>query len=134
VLAFERILEQGLVVNDGSFGYATGPSVRDKWQQTTKTTGATAFPVYLWENTGDDDTFGRVNGRPALSSTQLPAGQVIFAKWCEMIIASWVGVELLTEPFSLATTAEVRVRASVLADIGFRYALAFCCSADSGAQ
>jgi len=88
----------------------------------------------LWENTDDDDTLGRVNGRKALSTTQLPAGQVIFGKWSEMILASWVGVELLTDPFSLATTAEVRVRASVLADIGFRYALAFCCSSDSGAQ
>ena len=92
------------------------------------------YPAFLWENTGDDDTFGRVNGRRAISTTQLPAGQVIFAKWSEKIIASWVGVELLTDPFSLATTAEVRVRACVLADIGFRYALAFCESSDSGAQ
>jgi hypothetical protein len=29
VLAFEKILEQGLIVNDGSFGYATDPTVRD---------------------------------------------------------------------------------------------------------
>ena len=30
MLAFEKILEQGLIVNDGSFGYATDPKVRDK--------------------------------------------------------------------------------------------------------
>jgi hypothetical protein len=33
-----------------------------------------------------------------------------------------------------ATAAEVRIRASLFADIGFRYALAFCVSSDSGAQ
>ena len=92
------------------------------------------YPSFLWENTGDDDTFGRVNGRRAISSTQLPAGQVILGKWSEMIIASWVGVEILVDPFSLATQAEIRVRSSLLADIQFRYPLAFCASSDSGAQ
>jgi len=135
VLAFEKILEQGLVTNDGTFGYATDPLVRDKWQQATKTTGATAYPVYLWENTGDpDDEFGRVNGRRALSSTQLPAGQVIFGKWSEMLICSWVGLDVHVDPFSLATTAEIRVRVSLLADIQFRHPLGFCASADSGSQ
>ena len=56
VLAFEKILEQGLIVNDGSFGWATDPTVRDKWQQMAKLTG---YPSFLWENKGDDDTFGR---------------------------------------------------------------------------
>jgi hypothetical protein len=39
VLAFEKILEQGLIVNDGSFGSAVDPTVRDKWQQTAKLAG-----------------------------------------------------------------------------------------------
>jgi HK97 family phage major capsid protein len=131
VLSFEKILEQGLIVNDGSFGYATDPTVRDKWQQVVK---VSTYPNFLWENSGDDPTFGRVNGRRAISSTQLPAGQVIFAKWSEMIIASWIGLEILVDPYSLATTGELRVRVTLLADIGFRYPLAFCASADSGAQ
>jgi hypothetical protein len=131
VLAFERILEQGLVVNDGSFGYATDPTVRDKWQQVSKVAG---YPSFLWENTDDDDTFGRINGRRAISSTQLTGGQVIFAKWSEMLICSWLGLDVHVDPFSLATTAEIRVRVSLLADIQFRYPLAFCASADSGAQ
>ncbi len=131
VLAFEKILEQGLIVNDGSFGYATDPTVRDKWQQVAKLAG---YPSFLWENSGDDSTFGRVNGRRAISSTQLPAGHVIFGKWSEMLICSWVGLEILVDPYSLATTSEIRVRASLLADIQFRYPLAFCASVDSGAQ
>ena len=131
VLAFERILEEGLITNDGTYGWAVDPSVRDKWQQVQK---ATNYAVYLWENTGDDTTFGRVNGRPALSSTQLPAGQVIFAKWSEMLICSWIGIEIQADPFSLARSAEIRIRATMLCDIGFRYPLAFCCSSDSGAQ
>jgi HK97 family phage major capsid protein len=131
VLAFEKVLEQGLISNDGSFGWAVDPTVRDKWQQAQK---ALNYPVYLWENSDDDATFGRVNGRRAISSTQLPAGQVIFGKWSEMLICSCVGLEILVDPYSLATTSEIRIRASLLADIQFRYPLAFCASSDSGAE
>jgi hypothetical protein len=131
VLQFEKTLEQGLVANDGSFGWAVDPTVRDKWQQTAKVSG---FPSFLWENSNDDGVFGYVNGRRALSSTQLAPGEVLFGRWSDLLICSWVGVDILVDPFSLATQAEVRVRASLLADINFKYALSFCGSSDSGAQ
>ena len=51
-----------------------------------------------------------------------------------MLICSWIGIDVLADPYSLATTAELRVRVSLLADIQFRYPLAFCASSDSGAQ
>jgi hypothetical protein len=132
VLLFEKYLEQGNIVNDGTFGYATDPLARDKWQQVSKVAG---YPSFLWENTGDPaDTFGRVNGRRAVSSTQLSNGQVIFGKWSEMLICSWFGLDVMVDPFSLATQGELRVRVSLLADIQFRYPLAFSVSTDSGAQ
>jgi hypothetical protein len=129
------INELGNVTNDGTFGYATDPLCRDKWQQQTKTPGATQYPVYLWENTADPgDPFGRVNGRRAISSTQIPGSKVIFGKWSEMLICTWLGLDVMVDPFSLATTGEIRVQVSLLADIQFRYPLAFCASTDSGAQ
>jgi hypothetical protein len=135
VLLFEKNVELGNVVNDGTFGYATDPLCRDKWQQASKQAGVTPYPVYLWENTADPaDSFGRVNGRRAISSTQIPGSKVIFGKWSEMLICSWLGVDIHVDPFSLATTGELRVQVSLLADIQFRYPLAFCCSTDSGAQ
>jgi len=45
-----------------------------------------------------------------------------------------LGIEILVDKFSLATTAELRIRANLLVDVGFRYALAFCASSDSGSQ
>jgi hypothetical protein len=51
-----------------------------------------------------------------------------------MLICTWVGLEILVDPFSLATQAELRVRESLLADIAFRYPLAFVASSDGGAQ
>jgi hypothetical protein len=131
VLLFEKNLELGNVTNDGTFGYTTDPLTRDKWQQAAKLAG---YPSFLWENTGDpNDEFGRVNGRRAISSTQI-AGKVVFGKWSECLILSWLGLDVHVDPFSLATTGEIRVQVSLLADIQFRYPLAFCCSSDSGAQ
>ena len=135
VLLFEKNVELGNVVNDGTFGYATDPLCRDKWQQQTKTPGATQYPVYLWENTADpSDPFGRVNGRRAISSTQIQGSKVIFGKWSEMLICTWLGLDVMVDPFSLAVTGEIRVQVSLLADIQFRYPLAFCASSGSGAQ
>jgi len=135
VLLFEKNVELGNLTNNGTFGYATDPLCRDKWQQQTKTPGATQYPVYLWENTADpSDPFGRVNGRRAISSTQIQGSKVIFGKWSEMLICTWLGLDVMVDPFSLAVTGEIRVQVSLLADIQFRYPLAFCASADSGAQ
>jgi hypothetical protein len=132
VLLFEKLCEQGNIVNDGTFGYATDIAARDRWQQIQK---VSTYPEFLWSNTGEpDDVFGRVNGRRAISSNQLSGGQVIFGKWSEMLILSWLGLDIHVDPFSLAVTGEIRVQVSLLADIQFRYPLAFCESADSGAQ
>ena len=121
VLLFEKNVELGNVVNDGTFGYVTDPLCRDKWQQQTKTPGATQYPVYLWENTSDpSDPFGRVNGRRAISSTQIAGSKVIFGKWSEMLICTWLGLDVHVDPYSLPTTGEIRVQVSLLADIQFR--------------
>jgi HK97 family phage major capsid protein len=132
VLSFERILEQGLITNDGSFGYAVDPTVRDKWQQAVKITG-TGYQ-FLWENVPGDSTYGYVNGRRSISSTQLGAGQVIFAKWSELILGSWLGIELVVDPYSHASSSEIKIVTNLLCAITLRYALAFSASADSGAQ
>jgi hypothetical protein len=132
VLLFEKNVELGNVTNDGTFGYATDPLCRDKWQQAVK---VSTYPAFLWENTGDPtDTFGRVNGRRAISSTQIPGSKVIFGKWSECMICSWLGLDIHVDPFSLAVTGEIRVQVSLLADVQFRYPLAFSVSSDSGAQ
>ena len=57
---------------------------------------------------------------------------MIFGKWSEMLICTWLGLDVMVDPFSLAVTGEIRVQVSLLADIQFRYPLAFCASADSG--
>ena len=59
---------------------------------------------------------------------------MILGKFSEMIIASWLGAEILVNNHSRAINAETVIQVSLLVDIGFRYPLAFCASSDSGAQ
>jgi hypothetical protein len=75
-----------------------------------------------------------VNGRPALSSTQVQNNTVLFGRWSDCVIAQWAAVDVLSNIFTYATTAEVEITANLFVDIQFKYALSFCASADSGAQ
>ena len=130
VLGFEKTLEDGRIENDGTFAYVTSSATRTKWQQAQK---ALNYPVYLWEQE-NDELDGRVNGRRAVSSAQITGDIVILGKFSELIIANWLGVELLVNNHTRAIQAETVITATLLIDVGFRYALGFRASADSGAQ
>jgi hypothetical protein len=130
VLGFEKTLEDGRIENDGTFAYVSSSATRTKWQAIQKATG---YPVYLWEQE-NDELDGRVNGRRAVSSAQITGDIVILGKFSELVIANWLGVEILVNNHTRAINAETVIQATLLIDVGFRYALAFCASSDSGAQ
>jgi hypothetical protein len=130
VLGFEKTLEDGRIENDGTFAYVSSSATRTKWQSAQK---ALNYPVYLWEQE-NDELDGRVNGRRAVSSAQITGDIVILGKFSELIIANWLGVEIVVNNHTRAINAETVIQTTLWADIGFRYALAFCASSDSGAQ
>jgi hypothetical protein len=128
VLTFEDELDgHAQVHNDGSYGWAGAPDVRTKWMDVPKIAG---YPEFLWSQP-DTEIDGRVAGRKAVSSSQLPPGKIIFARWSDALIASWLGIEIQTDPYSLASQGEIVVRANMLVAIAFRYSSAFISSSDS---
>jgi HK97 family phage major capsid protein len=130
VLQFELNLENARIENDGTFAYVSSPATRNKWQAAQK---ALNYPVYLWEQeSGSID--GTVNGRRAVSSAQISGDIVILGKFSEMLIGSWLGIEFLVNNHTRAHQAETIIQATLLVDVGFRYASAFCASSDSGSQ
>jgi Phage capsid family len=130
ILQFEKNLEDGRIENDGTFAFVSSPATRHKWQAVQK---ALNYPVYLWQQE-NDELDGRVNGRRAVSSAQMTGDLVLCGKFSEMIVANWLGVDLLVNNHTRAIQAETVITASLLVDVGFRYALGFCASTDSGAQ
>jgi hypothetical protein len=104
VLQFEAILDSGAQVHntDGTYGWAAAPDVRTKWMQAPKLAG---YPEFLWSQP-DNEIDGRVAGRKAVSSSQLPAGKIIFGRWSDAMIASWAGIEIMVNPYTYATAAK----------------------------
>jgi hypothetical protein len=131
VLKFEDTLDGGAQVhNDGSYGWCAATDVRTKWMAAQKTLN---YPSFLWEQP-DTEIDGRVAGRKAVSTSQMPAGSVIFGRWSDAMIATWVGAEILVNPFLRATQAEHVITLTLFTGVAFKYSSAFVSSSDSASQ
>lgn len=113
----------------GTMAYLTTPAVRGKWKTTVKVTNQA---VFLWEN--GDAEFGMVNGYRAGVTKQVPSDKVLFGNWADLILADWAGIDVVVDPYSLATQGQVQIVITLWTDIGVRHAVSFSASSDSGAQ
>jgi hypothetical protein len=104
--------------------------VRSKWATTPK---VATYPEFIWSQ-ANGELDGYVNGRRAISTSQMPSGRVLFGRWSDCLIATWEGVSAQINEFSFASTGQVQIIVSVLVGIGFRYSSAFITSTDSAAQ
>lgn len=116
--------------DDGSLAYLTTPAVRGKWKSITKFAN-TASP--LWEK-GSAPDLGEVNGYPAAATRQVPTDRVIFGNWDDLILASWAGIDVVVDPYSLKKSGQIEITITNWADIAVRNAGSFAVSSDSGAQ
>jgi HK97 family phage major capsid protein len=122
ILEFSANLEAARV-DLAECGFVVSPDVRNLLQSTPV---VATFPRYLWEP--GLNGFGSINGMKSLSSYNMPATSMLCARWSDMLIAQWQGIQLLIDPYSLASQSLVRISVSLLATVGFRYAVAFCAS------
>ena len=127
VVSFETNVEtaNGLGLPGGAYGYLTTPGVRGAWKTASKIAGQAAW---LWEN-GDT-----VNGYAARSTNQVPSNKVIFGQFGQILIGEWAGTDIVIDPYTLATTGQVKVTIQKLMDIVVRQGKAFSVSADAGNQ
>jgi hypothetical protein len=124
-------LESCAVYNDDdTFGWVIAPDVRSKLARAAVTTG---YPRFLLEKS-DTEPDPRIAGYKCVSTAQLPSGSVIFGKWSELLLATWPGLELLTNHHTLAHKAEISITLTMFCATALRYACAFCIGSDSGAQ
>lgn len=121
----------------GNVSFVISPATRAKWKNAPKV-GST-FPNFLFENQGAFPGDGVVNGYNAVVTNQVTpastvANQVIFGNFDDAIVATWAGVDLVVDPYSLSTSGQIRIVMTQWADIGIRHAASFVVSTDSGAQ
>jgi hypothetical protein len=124
LVGFVGAVEGTDVADDGTMGWIVSPATKQKWSLSAK---VATFPEFLYED-------GKVGDHPLRASNNLSTtNQVIFARWSDVIIGLWP-LSILTDPFALGTTANVRIFMDVFMDVGVLHGPAVCISADSGAQ
>lgn len=118
----------------GALAYITTPYVKQALKLTAKLTNTIASPV--WE------TDGTMNGYRALSTNQLPhnltkgtattvCSAILFGNWQELFVGFWGGFEIITDPYSLADSGQIKLATFQLADVGVRHAASFAACLDA---
>lgn len=79
--------------------------------------------IHLWEN--DPLLGGTVNGYPAYTTNVYTDDTVIFGDWSQLFYGQWGGLDLLVNPYSLDTYAQVRVVIAGYFDVGLRHGQSF---------
>ena len=101
----------------GRLAWVTEPTVRKLGRKTAELGTGTSRPIW-YRNTVAD--------YPASVTTQCADFNAYFANWTEFLIGHWGGVDILVNPFSLDTTAQVRIVIYKMVDFAVRHPVSFC--------
>lgn len=121
----------------GMPGYLITPGVANVFKNAKRDVAGNGFILEGPNNGG-----GLVNGYPVATSTLVPSTltkgsasgichAIIFGNFQELIMAYWGGVEIIVDPYSLATTGSVRITANAFFDVGVRHAQSFSAMLDA---
>lgn len=116
----------------GTMAFLTNARNRGHMKTTPKESG---YPIYMWEGS-------EVNGYPAYVSNQVRGDfakgthtaedlcAAFFGNWAQLIIGQWSGLDILTDPYSLATSGQVRTLIFVDVDVNVAQPTAFAYAND----
>lgn len=117
-------LEAVVAVANGEFGrlaYATNPLVRKVAKQTKIDAGSGKF---LWDVA---DREAPLNGYPTYVSNIIPSNltkssgsnlsALLYGDWSSLVLASWGGINLIQDPYTLARTGQTRMIAETFTDV-----------------
>ena len=117
--AQQDVLDSNAMLNPATLGYATTPTVAKLLKGRQRFTG-TDSP--LWRGPLHD---GNVEGVRAISSKQIPAGDMIYGDWSQILIPEWGTLALEINPYANFAAAIVGVRALWSIDVVVRHAASF---------
>lgn len=100
-------------------GYATTRAVAALLAQRQKATGTSSF---LWEGNLYEGTLG---GYRAMTSGNVPAGNLVFGDWPSILLASWGTLAIEIDPYTNFATALINARVMHSLDVGVLRPAAF---------
>lgn len=117
----------------GALSYFLTPGIRGTLKKTKVDSGSGQF---VWSNGAST-----LNGYNAVVSTQVPSTltkgtnsdchAILFGNWNDLIIANWAGVDLIVDPYTLATEAKIKLVINSWWDIAVRHAESFAAMKDA---
>lgn len=124
----------------GALGYLTNAYVRGILKETTKVS-SDAGAGFIWEP-GNEPGFDSLNGYRAAVSNQVPSNldkgsstdvcsAIIFGNWSDLIIAEFGAIDIIVDPYTYASTGNIRIAAHYFCDIGVRHADSFAAMQDT---
>lgn len=119
----------------GALAYCTNAKVRGKLKQTVKVSSTDS--VMVWAD-GSTPLNGYRCGVSNQVSSALTKGTssgvcsaIFFGNWNDLLVAQFGGLDIVVDPYSLATTNLMRITANTYADVGVRHAESFAAMLDA---
>lgn len=122
VAALQGIATKSAIRNRRTLGWTADVASAGVLAERPKIAG---FPNYIWS--GNVDT-GTINGHPALSTANVPAGTAICGDWSQLLVLQWganAPVEVEINPFSNFGSGDVGFRAIISANVAVRHPESF---------
>ena len=107
--------------NMGSLAYILPASMYGSLKTTVKDSGSGQFVV---------EPGGTINGRQAVVSNQVTAGDLYYGNFADCLIGLYGGLDITVDPFSSSNTGTVRIVALQTVDVAVRHAVSFAFNND----
>ncbi|EAQ96393.1 phage major capsid protein [Congregibacter litoralis] len=104
----------------GNLGYVSNGVIASQLKRTDIGTDTGRM---VWTSNGEAQ--GILNGYRAMVSNNVPAGNVIFANWSDLVIGMWSGVDLVVDQTTRAAYGDVIITAMMDCDIAVRHPESF---------
>ena len=125
-------------MNSEQLGWVMTPGLRGYLKAAPKVTGATPYPIFIYEN---DGIHGVVNGYPVEVTTEMPSNltkgtantchSAIFGAWDDCILALWGGTDVCINPYIYASSGAVQIVMLQEVDFQVQHPSAFIAVSDA---
>jgi HK97 family phage major capsid protein len=125
ILKFETAVGKANAPRD-RLNWLGSNNAAEKLKQAVKSTGSSNF---IWQD-------GKIGDFRAEATSWLDAtDQLIFGAWDNLVVGIWLdGIQVLVDPFTASSTNQIKLTATVYADVGLLRPALFAVSVDSAAQ
>ena len=106
----------------GNLAYILPASMYGALKTTAKASGQGLFVVEQPGNT--------INGYRAIVSNQVTSGDLFFGNFADLLVGMYGGLDILVDPYSSASSGNVRIRALQTVDVAVRNAVSFAYNND----